>query len=294
MLLADLGTKHWATVSLATPVHPILVQAGDAPTPLLALAARAGGEEAVRREATSGAVVRLERQPLDAAKAVDADTVGRDLVVAEGIRLPVPRRFRFGSEHIGKPVQDVLADAWRVEPDSVQGLLDRATWTVTARRLDPDASFAGGRAYALLDRSITWLDAGLHGDLVYAENKGAAFSFLESAPAGLRWGLFVVISSIASLVLIYWLARGTLISALSAWSMAAILSGALGNLIDRVRYTVVVDFIYNFVVIDGRVHGWPVYNVADIGITVGFILIALESLVRKPATLADPAQTPAP
>jgi lipoprotein signal peptidase len=47
---------------------------------------------------------------------------------------------------------------------------------------------------------------------------------------------------------------------------------------------VVVDFVLNYVVVDGKTHGWPVYNVADIGITVGVALIALELLFqRKPA-----------
>ncbi len=291
VLIADLLTKHWVTIDLATPVHPIVVTAADGPTPLLALAAR-GGEEAIRRDANSGAVVRLDKQPMQAHKNIEQSDVGREIVVTGGLRLPVPRRLRLSADQVGKPLSDVLGELWRTDPAQIQSVLDQYGYVVTAHRLDPEASFAGGRAWALLDRSLPVLSGPLHGDIVYAENKGAAFSFLESAPPALRWGLFVAISSIASLVMIWWLARGALFSALSAWSLAAILAGAVGNLVDRVRYTVVIDFIYNYIMVDGRVIGWPVYNVADIGITVGVILIALESLIRKPAALVPAAQPP--
>ncbi|MBI5609142.1 MAG: signal peptidase II, partial [Deltaproteobacteria bacterium] len=240
-------------------------------------------------EAATGAVVRLEKQPLKADQPVAQSDLGREIVVTDGLRLPVPRRIRLTADHVGKPLGAVLGEAWRTDEAAMQGVLDQHSYVVTAHRLDPDASFANGRAYALLDRALPVLDGPLHGDIVYAENKGAAFSFLESAPPMFRWGLFVAVSSIASLVMIWWLARGVLFSALSAWSLAAILAGAMGNLVDRARYTVVIDFIYNYILVDGRVVGWPVYNVADIGITVGVILIALESLLRKPAAIAPAA-----
>ncbi len=289
ILAADLLTKHMVTVNLATPIHPIVVTAADGPTPLLALAARGGGEEAIRGEAATGAVVRLEKQPLKADQPVAQTDLGREIVVTDGLRMPTPRRLRLTAEHVGKPLGAVLGDAWRTSEAAMQDVLDKHSYVVTAHRLDPDASFAGGRAYALLDRALPILSGPLHGDIVYAENKGAAFSFLESAPPLFRWGLFVAVSSTASLVMIWWLARGVLFSALSAWSLAAILAGAVGNLVDRANYTVVIDFIYNYILVDGRVVGWPVYNVADIGITVGVILIALESLLRKPAAIVPAA-----
>jgi signal peptidase II len=76
-----------------------------------------------------------------------------------------------------------------------------------------------------------------------------------------------------------------------AWAVAAILGGALGNLVDRLHYSVVIDFIYMYVVIDGKTHGWPVYNVADIGISVGVVLIALDSLRGQPAKNSPPASS---
>ena len=105
-------------------------------------------------------------------------------------------------------------------------------------------------------------------------NTGAAFSFLNEAGGWQRW-LFTVIALGVSVFLVLWLKRLTVQERLQAVSLALILGGALGNVIDRVRYGYVVDFLdfyYN------KSH-FPAFNIADSAITIGAILIIYDSLL---------------
>ncbi|HEX7080021.1 MAG TPA: signal peptidase II [Gammaproteobacteria bacterium] len=111
--------------------------------------------------------------------------------------------------------------------------------------------------------------------LVRLHNEGAAFSFLSDASGWQRW-LFTGLGIAVSAGILFWLrrlpARG---HHLLASGLALVLGGALGNVIDRVRWGHVVDFI--------RVHyaEWyfPAFNVADSAITIGAALLILDNLV---------------
>ena len=111
-------------------------------------------------------------------------------------------------------------------------------------------------------------------NLVLVFNKGAAFSFLADAP-GWQAPLLIAFALLAAGVV------GTLIfrhpgKRLLCASLALILGGAIGNLIDRLRFGQVVDFL------DFHALGWhwPAFNVADCAITVGAVLLILEGLVH--------------
>lgn len=112
-------------------------------------------------------------------------------------------------------------------------------------------------------------------NLVHVHNTGAAFSLLADQSGWQRW-FFLAIASIASGVIL-WLLAGTRGRAVFAIGLALILGGALGNLIDRLAYGHVVDFL------DFHVAGWhwPVFNVADSAITLGAGLIIWDSLWGK-------------
>lgn len=108
----------------------------------------------------------------------------------------------------------------------------------------------------------------------YAENHGAAFSFLADA-GGWQRHFFTVLAIVVSFVLIIWLLRlGKGMKTLAA-SLALILGGAIGNVLDRMNYGYVIDFIH--------VHwhnAWhfPVFNIADCAITLGVILMLIDTL----------------
>src|SRR5690606_27818249 len=107
-------------------------------------------------------------------------------------------------------------------------------------------------------------------------NEGAAFSILSDASGWQRW-FFTLLAVAVSIGILIWLrrlpARG---HGLLAAGLAFVLGGALGNVIDRVLWGHVIDFI--------RVHyaGWsfPAFNVADSAITVGAALIILDNLLE--------------
>ena len=112
-------------------------------------------------------------------------------------------------------------------------------------------------------------------NMVLVFNKGAAFSFLAGA-SGWQTPVFAAISSIASLVIIVLILRNTSNRMLCV-ALALILGGALGNLWDRLQWGHVVDFL------DFHAAGWhwPAFNVADSGISIGAVLLILESFVRR-------------
>lgn len=105
-------------------------------------------------------------------------------------------------------------------------------------------------------------------NLVLAYNEGAAFSFLSDAGGWQRW-LFVVLALVISAVLYNWLTKLEKKDLTTAISLCLILGGAWGNLIDRVLYGKVTDFIDLYY---GEWH-WPAFNVADSAISAGVVLM---------------------
>lgn len=111
-------------------------------------------------------------------------------------------------------------------------------------------------------------------NLVLAHNKGAAFSFLATESGWQRY-LFTGIAVAATIFIIYLLKRHAG-QRLFCWALALILGGAIGNLIDRVMYGYVVDFLDFYV---GKWH-WPAFNVADMAIVGGAGLFIIDELRR--------------
>ncbi len=112
-------------------------------------------------------------------------------------------------------------------------------------------------------------------NLVLVFNKGAAFSFL-SAASGWQTAFFLVIALGAALAVSVLLLRATG-TRLFRLALALILGGALGNAIDRLRFGRVVDFLDFHA---GAWH-WPAFNVADSAITVGALLLIVESFIHS-------------
>jgi len=112
-------------------------------------------------------------------------------------------------------------------------------------------------------------------NMVLVFNKGAAFSFLAGA-SGWQTPVFAAISSIAAVVITVLILRNSGNRMLCA-ALGLILGGALGNLWDRLLWGHVVDFL------DFHAAGWhwPAFNVADSAISVGAVLLILESFVKR-------------
>lgn len=107
--------------------------------------------------------------------------------------------------------------------------------------------------------------------LVY--NKGAAFSFLSQAGGWQRW-FFSGLAIAVSVFIILWLRRLHARDTWTAAGLSLVLGGAIGNLIDRLIYGHVIDFIDVFY----STYHYPTFNVADSAITVGAALLIVHSL----------------
>ena len=112
-------------------------------------------------------------------------------------------------------------------------------------------------------------------NLVFVYNPGAAFSFLSEA-GGWQRPLLVAFALVAAAIVSVLLVRRPR-ERLLCTGLALILGGALGNVIDRLRFGQVVDFL------DFHAAGWhwPAFNVADSAITVGAVLLILEGFVHR-------------
>ena len=135
----------------------------------------------------------------------------------------------------------------------------------------------GMRAMQRLRSDVVVL-VGEYLELRYAENCGAAFGFLRTQSQLVRTALFGFAAIAASVVLCWMFVRGRG-GPLFAWSVPLVVSGAVGNLVDRVRHGFVVDFI-RFHLGDGW--EWPTFNVADAAITVGVALLVIDGFRKHP------------
>ena len=108
-------------------------------------------------------------------------------------------------------------------------------------------------------------------NLVLVYNTGAAFSFLSGESGWQRW--FFIAITVGALALILWMIRKHREDRLFCWGLILILGGAVGNLTDRLRLGHVVDFL------DFHLGGWHfwAFNVADSAITIGAVLLILDS-----------------
>lgn len=114
-------------------------------------------------------------------------------------------------------------------------------------------------------------------NLVYVMNPGAAFGFLANASETFRSVFFIGITMAVILLIAYYVVKSESDNNLYAVSLTLIFSGAVGNLIDRVRFGAVVDFLDVYI---GKAH-WPAFNVADSSITIGAVLMIWGMIVSR-------------
>ena len=108
----------------------------------------------------------------------------------------------------------------------------------------------------------------------YAENTGAAFSFLADADASWRVPFFLVVSAVALGAILWYYRNSKPEHFVFRCSLALVFGGAIGNLIDRVRLGYVIDFI-SWHWYDKA--AWPTFNIADSAISVGVVLLLISS-----------------
>lgn len=110
-------------------------------------------------------------------------------------------------------------------------------------------------------------------NLTLSYNTGAAFSFLGDASGWQRW-LFSGFAAVISVVVVIWLYRLPPWERWMTWGLSLLLGGAVGNLLDRLLYGHVIDFIHVYY---GQ-WSYPIFNIADSAISVGAVMILIHAL----------------
>ncbi|MGH7410699.1 MAG: signal peptidase II [Candidatus Methylomirabilis sp.] len=113
--------------------------------------------------------------------------------------------------------------------------------------------------------------------IVHVLNPGAAFGLLAARSASFRNPFFIGISILAIAFILYYRHRGLETHPLASFALSLILGGALGNLIDRLRIRMVIDFLD----VHYYQYHWPAFNVADSAITIGVSLMLLDLILGE-------------
>lgn len=115
-------------------------------------------------------------------------------------------------------------------------------------------------------------------DIIHIRNSGVAFGFLKGFGTQYKTLSLIGVAAVAVFLLGFLISQVRRDQKLQAFSLALILGGAIGNIIDRFRLGEVVDFV------DAHWQGmyhWPAFNVADMGISVGIVLLLIDELLLQ-------------
>jgi len=112
----------------------------------------------------------------------------------------------------------------------------------------------------------------------YARNPGAAFSMFHDWSPRARGAFLIFVAAAAVAVMIWLYRRMPERRRLYEWALGLLIGGAVGNLIDRIRFNEVIDFID----LHWKNAHWPTFNVADIAIVAGIGLVLLDALLQRP------------
>ncbi|MDX9723152.1 MAG: signal peptidase II [Myxococcota bacterium] len=175
-------------------------------------------------------------------------------------------------EHDGKPLREYLGTRLSSTPEEELDAIAGRYVSRGEQSLGPNTVLRGGDELELRQRSITVIEG--YWDFHYARNPGAVWSFMATAPDGFRQGFLITTTILAIGLMLFFLYRAEPQQRRLILSLSMVLSGAVGNLIDRIRFGYVIDFIA------WHYHDkyWPTFNIADAFITVGVALMAIDIL----------------
>lgn len=186
------------------------------------------------------------------------------------MELTVPEAFD------GKTVQEYLEHelSWS-KPEHIELIAKRFTRTDERLRLAPSTPLKAGQKLELVERSLTVVDG--YWDHIYRRNPGAAWSFMADADETFRKAFFIGTSFLTMGLILWFLYKAEPGQLRLSVALSLVLGGAIGNLIDRIAYGYVIDFIAWHV---GDSY-WPTFNIADAVIVAGVVLMAIELIFAK-------------
>jgi len=308
VVVFDQWTKRWADYNLATRRHPIPFLVDSTSTAEAVVQDKLGMDEAEAKAfINEGFVVRLAKAPLTDpdAKAYPAGRrplarvlyvfhngttrsprlgffYHRDVRLSEvkaekGGKLTSEDRARVDEELSTRTLVDLVREfAPQVSADGARQMIKEGrVLAALTKQLRSDDIIAGGEILLVQRKNVTIIPGFLR--FTYAENPGAAWSFLATASPKFRYWFFTVISIIAVTFLLALAINVTHDKRLPLTAYGLILGGAVGNFIDRQTTNYVIDFVDMYV---GSSH-WPTYNIADVGISVGVALLLLAMILER-------------
>lgn len=144
---------------------------------------------------------------------------------------------------------------------------------------NPDQERARSRFVRRHQQNITVIDGFFN--LTYVENCASAFGLMTGVPEGFRFPFFMIVSALAAAFIPYLYRKTPATQRLMLYALPFVLGGAVGNLVDRLIYRYVIDFVQWYVTFDGIPRYWPTFNIADAAIVVGIGLMLLQMLPRR-------------
>lgn len=128
---------------------------------------------------------------------------------------------------------------------------------------------------------------------IYVQNFGAAWGIFSEQNESFRRPFFTIVPILAVVIVLFMFRSLRSDQHIMIVSLSLIVSGAIGNFIDRVRYGYVIDFIDWYITLGGEERHWPTFNIADVAISIGVGLMALEIVLAKPDPVASDDKTAA-
>jgi signal peptidase II len=114
-------------------------------------------------------------------------------------------------------------------------------------------------------------------NITYVRNPGAAFGIFSKSPEVFRTVFLIVVTSAAMILILYYIRMNRERGIPLNLALSMIFGGAIGNLIDRIRFGEVIDFLDFYI----GSHHWPAYNLADSAISTGAVLLLLSMIWKK-------------
>jgi signal peptidase II len=114
-------------------------------------------------------------------------------------------------------------------------------------------------------------------NITYVKNPGAAFGFLANSAPEFRSLFLIGVTVIAIVLILYFISKSTAKEVFLTFSLSLILGGAVGNLIDRIRFGEVTDYLDFYI----SSYHWPAFNVADSAISLGALVLVVEIFRRR-------------
>ncbi len=114
-------------------------------------------------------------------------------------------------------------------------------------------------------------------NITYVRNPGAAFGIFAGSPAVFRTVFLIAVTSAAMVLILYYVWMNRERGPLMNLALSLIFGGAVGNLIDRIRFGEVIDFLDFYI----GPHHWPAYNVADAAISTGAVFLLITLIWKK-------------